>query len=118
MATYLVINEQHSLMAEQEELLKAYSGYKTILAPAEGWSREQIDVAVEEFEAGDTIIFASPIPYMIKRLASALVEVPDMSIMQDLKFNVKVFHNDKREKIELPNGKIINKVAQTGWEII
>ena len=31
---------------------------------------------------------------------------------------VLVFHNDKRQKRELPNGKIISVVAETGWQLV
>ena len=27
-------------------------------------------------------------------------------------------HNDRREKKELPNGKVIMAVAQTGWQLV
>jgi hypothetical protein len=36
-------------------------------------------------------------------------------------FNVpswQVFHNDRREKKELPNGKVIMTVAKEGWELV
>jgi len=31
---------------------------------------------------------------------------------------VHIFHNDNREKKELPNGKIIHTVAQKGWVLV
>jgi hypothetical protein len=52
------------------------------------------------------IVFASPIPALIKKAT--------------LEFGgwVKIFHNDHREKKELPNGRIIMVVAQEGWELV
>ena len=50
-------------------------------------------------------MFASPVPALIALAQRAGVEV-------------KVLHNDKREKKELPNGKIIMTVAQAGWVIV
>jgi len=54
--------------------------------------------------SGNTIVFVSPIPYMVKELAKDA--------------NVLVFHNDRREKKQLPNGKIIQVVAETGWQLV
>jgi hypothetical protein len=50
------------------------------------------------------VVFVSPIPAMIKRLVAT--KGAD---------EVLIFCNDKREKKELPNGKVIYVVAQDGW---
>jgi len=54
------------------------------------------------------VVFASPIPYLIKLLSRQL----NFTIDEGLKhaYNVLIFHNDKREKKELPNGKVIMTV--------
>lgn len=53
------------------------------------------------------VVFASPVPYLLKELACRFGDK-----------RVRVFHNDHREKVELPNGRVINKVASTGWQIV
>jgi uncharacterized protein (DUF111 family) len=47
------------------------------------------------------VIFVSPIPALMKLMR-----------------HWKVFHNDNREKKELPNGKIIMTVAKKGWVLV
>lgn len=55
---------------------------------------------------GSPVIFVSPIPYLIKFLAGSTGT------------DVYVFHNDNREKKELPDGRIIQTVAKTGWQLV
>ena len=33
-------------------------------------------------------------------------------------FTVSVFHNDNRVAKELPNGKIVHVIAETGWILV
>ena len=117
---YLIINEQHSLFEQQENILKNFDEIETIKVPAAGWTLEQLkNFEVDnKLQSRDTVIFASPIPFLIKELTSRLV-CPDMSGDNvGLKYNVLVFHNDKRDKLELPNGKIINRVSAEGWMLV
>ena len=117
---YLIINEQHSLFEQQENILKNFDEIETIKVPAAGWTLEQLkNFEVDnKLQSRDTVIFASPIPFLIKELTSQLV-CPDMSGDNiGLKYNVLVFHNDKRDKLELPNGKIINRVSAEGWMLV
>ena len=37
----LIINEQHSLFPEQEEILNKKGGFETIEVPADGWTLEE-----------------------------------------------------------------------------
>jgi hypothetical protein len=103
-----IINETHELMAEQRNILnKTFSTWETISVPSAGWTLEEMKQNVSEMKrSGNTIVFVSPIPFMLKELA------------KDANVNVLVFHNDNRKKKELPNGKIIQVVAETGWQLV
>ena len=118
MKNIVILNEQHTLMEEQKQLLNATFGeekWEIKKVPAEGWTKEQMD---EEFYKLDlcNVIFASPIPYLLKKLSynSGFI---GRDAMGDCPM-VYVFHNDNREKKELPNGKIIYTIAKTGWQLI
>jgi len=100
------MSEQHSILPEQQEILDAkYETVDRLLVSQDGWTTKEIE-AKSKFLAstGADVIFLSPIPYLIKLLA--------------VKANIFIFHNSNREKLELPNGKIISKVAKTGWELV
>ena len=122
MKTTLIINEQHTLLPDQARCLEG-TDYETLLVPANGWSRTEMDYIMENLDK--EVIFVSPIPYMIKALAfSAGVNVcsnscgPEYPYADDGDYKpmkVKVFCNNTREKKELPNGKIISVTAKTGW---
>lgn len=103
---YIFINEQHTLLPEQESLInESLDIVKIIKVPSEGWDSCQIVDKIEELnEEGVRFIFVSPIPLMIA-----------LSVKEDI--CVGIMHNDKREKKEI-NGKIISVVAKTGWELI
>ena len=145
----VIINEQHSLLPEQEKILSdkynyllprvevedgydnykyadAYEdvvcrGWELLEVPAEGWSITEMKEKVEEIyniakkEREMTIIFVSPVPFVLKELAeiSGGRENSDIDFMEIL-----VFHNDNRKKKELPNGKIISVVANKGWQLV
>jgi hypothetical protein len=104
---FVILNETHSLMAEQEALLNQHfpEGWQILPVPNAGWAaeeqREQLALLGEA-----EIVFASPLPLMLKLAA------------QRQHCGTYVFHNDRREKKELPNGKIIMVVAQTGWQLL
>jgi hypothetical protein len=108
-------------MEEQEKLLNKYQQPITIIhVPTSGW-----DLAVMQKIAGYLqeylwsrdrkleIVFASPIPYLVSTLSFIDGRVDSIEGQR-----VFVFHNDKRDKKELPNGKIIYTVAKEGWQIV
>jgi hypothetical protein len=103
----IIINEQHTLSENQVNVLNETFNpvnYRHILVkvPATGLNlKEQMEICntVE-----GKVVFVSPIPAMIKRLVAT--KGAD---------EVLIFCNDKREKKELPNGKVIYVVAQDGW---
>jgi len=121
----IIINEQHSLLEEQEQILnKTYTTWEKLLVPASGWTIEEIKEVAIKLEG--VVIFVSPIPVLIKWLSedseingynkcpAGYYNTSNMSMVE----SVKIFHNDKREKKELPNGRIISVTAETGWQLI
>jgi hypothetical protein len=122
------INEQHSLMDEQVELLdKEFDLWEVVSIPATGLTlAEQKDVVARmgqrigkidpETGIDVTIVFASPVPFMLKEFS--INSKHDGVFGLDYLYDVRVFHNDNREKKELPNGKIIFTVAKTGWQLV
>ena len=101
----VVLNEQHTLLPEQEKILNDFfDKWEIFSVPASGWTyKEMQEIAKEIGPKRDNIVFASPIPALMKLVA---------------KTKWWTFHNDNREKKELPNGKIIMTVAKTGWQLV
>lgn len=98
----VVMNEQHSLLPEQTALLP--DGYTIASVPATGWDLDTIRQKSQEW--GDRmVILVSPIPAL-------------MSIRAKDGKPFQVFHNDRREKRELPDGRIIHTVAKEGWQLV
>ena len=104
----VIINEQHSLKTSQIELLNAeFPGWQILPVSADGWNLRKIGQEAMVLAATNcTVIFASPIPAMIKE---CMVLMPH---------NTWLLHNDKRIKKELPGGKIISVVADDGWVLV
>src|SRR5690554_5729844 len=125
MKVKVIINEQHTLMEDQERILNEKFGtFELMKVPAEGWTlAEQIEIA-ESFEDSDTdhVVFASPVPALLAKAAAfsahaslayaantgRIIEYPA----------IWVLHNDRRDKKELPCGKVISVVAWEGWELV
>lgn len=108
------MNEQHKLLEEQKEQLdKTFEsvGWELRLIPSKGWAKEEMKEQIIETYDND-IVFVSPVPYML------LLMNEYRSVFGVLEKRVYLFHNDKREKKELPNGKVIYTVASTGWELV
>ena len=116
----VVMNESHSLLPEQEKILeREYEGFNILSVPAQGWNiDEMLDQInkLHEKACGEKldIVFVSPIPLMIRELTE-MAMCPNSGRRR---YRIKLFHNDRREKKELPGGKIIQVVAQTGWELV
>ena len=110
MKAIVIINEQHNLLPEQQQILdRVFSSYEELKVPSDGWELKTIkEKSLALTSTSEVVVFASPIPAMIKLLSS----------YQSDEFDVFVFHNDKREKKELPNGKIISVVANEGWQLV
>ena len=103
----IIINEQHTLSENQVNVLNETfnsESYNQVMVkvPATGLNlKEQLELCKT---VEGKVVFVSPIPAMIKRLVAT--KGAD---------EVLIFCNDKREKKELPNGKVIYVVAQDGW---
>src|SRR5690554_3567804 len=141
--TIVIMNEQHSLLPEQEKILNekfnflaprvevdseyakwehadpyedvVCSGWNVMSVPAGGWSKEEIDNNVRKLKKAENVVFVSPVPYMLK------IMTYNKGMGDELGYdypNIYLFHNDNREKKELPNGKVISVIAQTGWELV
>lgn len=110
MKSIVIINEQHTLLPEQKQILDAnYPNWEYYKVPNDGWKLKTIrEKSLALASTSEVVIFVSPIPAMIKFLSS----------YQSDEFSVFVFHNDKRQKKELPNGKIISVTAETGWQLV
>lgn len=107
MKTVVIINEQHSLLEEQEKILneRFSSGWELFKIPSEGLTIEQQKEIVENFlNMGEiTVIFCSPVPFLLKEIShfsgygkcgnEVGVGVRGYGIAE-----VLVFHNDNREK--------------------
>jgi len=103
----VVINEQHKLVKNQEDLLneKFGSNWKLFHIPMSGWDFEQLQ-GVLKLLTGDVVVFASPVPYLLKELSA---------IQPDDTF---IFYNDSRNQKNIANGKTVYSVAKSGWMIV
>lgn len=129
MKAVVVINEQHTLLDEQAELLRSkYNSIEFVKIPACGLTaNEQEKLAYEiHKQVGQgllwpknppDVVFVSPVPYLLKRLVQ-MAMVGGMDCTVDERYKVLIFHNDNREKKELSGGKVISIVSQTGWQLI
>ena len=110
----VIINKSHTLLPEQEFLLNNEfnaNNWERFNVPIDGLGKQKMKEICEDILNNDVcgIVFASPIPYMMKLLFEKTINT---------NIEIKVFHNDNRDKVELPNGRIIMKVSQTGWELL
>jgi len=105
----VVLNEQHQLMEDQIRILDerfTADGWEIYPVPSTGWTLKQMCVMAKEELYTREVVFASPIPALMKILNNWESD------------NWYVMHNDRREKKELPNGKIIMTISPEGWEIV
>lgn len=102
----VIINEEHSLMEEQQQLIQALGEIHRVNIPAQGCSLKDLkEIAAQLIQEGNPVVVVSPIPVLLGLLSAS--NVPTI-----------VTHNDHRQKKELPNGKILSVVAETGWELV
>lgn len=123
----VLINESHSLLEDQQRVLEErYEGYEILPIPASGWTLEEMDEKVKEISSMELeegklyldVIFVSPVPYMIRELTRKEIYMPTVEYAEQTHIFVHVFHNDRREKKELPGGKVIQVVAKEGWKLV
>lgn len=110
---YLLKNIQHSLLDDQVQVLRSMGfALDDIIIkniPANGMNLQEIDSLAKEMNAEAeeddiSIIFVTPLMALSFKLTPYVKEY--------------VFFNENREKKELPNGKIINVIAKTGWQLV
>jgi len=114
----VIINEQHSLLPTQEMLLKDKPVF-LIKIPASGVVLEdqfylaKTLVGILDRYPLTTLVFASSIPFLLREV---MIEVmlPDSANYT----RIRIFHNDRREKKELPDGKIIYTIPAEGWKLV
>lgn len=126
MKTLVVINETHSLLPEQEQILKQkFDSFDFLKVPSSGWTLEEMKEKINSIIENETdhVVFVSPIPYMIQKLSYQYAWY-EANTNYNASFpivkcpRIWVFHNDNRTKKELPNGKIISVIAETGWQLV
>lgn len=107
MKNLVVINETHVLMEEQISLLNDRFGkgnWERLELPAGGLKLDEIKSLVYGLPDNCEIVIASPVPAMLL-------------VLSQVKAKWSVFHNDNRDKIEIPDGRSIMTVSKTGWVI-
>ena len=122
--TLVVVNEDHTLLPEQREILQNRFGtsWKTVAVPRRGWTIKEQKKFAQSLK-GERVVFVSPIPFLLKRLAHSAacwawgheLSGPADSVYCE---ECLVFTNDHREAKELPDGRIIHVIAKTGWELV
>lgn len=127
MKTLVVINEQHKLLDAQKQILnEKFENLEFLKVPADGWTLEDIKEIENKLKISqgiESVVFVSPIPVLIAALSVGVgfdhgfAHNPNANHIGDTPM-VFIFHNDKREKIELPDGRIINKISDDGWQLI
>lgn len=118
----VILNEQHSLFPQQEELLnETCSEWSIKPVPKDGWTHAEQDAVKDELYAAlyghddVAVIFASP----VTKLYGAIKWWEGFEFGYGNVFGrVFAFSNEHREKKELPNGQIISVVSPTGWELV
>jgi hypothetical protein len=118
--TKVIMNEQHSLLPEQEALLNDKFGkaWEILPIPASGLKLAEMKELAKELSRVETV-FCSPIPALMILVAG---EHHYDACQCDggcfFKLPMWVFHNDRRVAKELPNGKVIHTVAKEGWQLV
>ena len=116
MRTIVVINEAHRILPEQEKILREKFGdYDLLRVPAKGWTRKEMDDLIPSL-MGNKVVCISPVPYLLGML-SAKVGF-ELGYSNSEPGEVYIFHNDHREKVELPDGRVIFKIPTEGWELV
>lgn len=118
----VVLNEQHKVSPQQEQLLNdrfGVNGWSKFPVPANGWNKKDMKEVFENFKRAThiTVVFVSPVPLLMSRWAWF---VGYLEGRYGYKPNQEMFlfHNDVREKKQLPDGRIISVFSPTGWELV
>lgn len=142
--TKVIINEQHAIMEEQDALIRRKLGnlelvdnpnmtpmvnnqgivgnYEVVKIPSEGLNRQEIEKLTEQLIQdaiirGDDIVVMSPIPLLLAKLTAEIAKY-NAEYEDAMTGGIYIMHNDRREKKELPDGRVLSVIASTGWELI
>ena len=116
MTAIIIINETHSLLPKQEELLRErFDDFELLRVPSRGWTRSEMEKVLKELY-GRNVVFVSPIPYMVASLSFYAGFARGKDFYGE-PGRVFIFHNDRRRKEEI-DGRIISKIDPKGWELI
>ena len=102
----VVINEQHSVLPEQQKLIDKWDMCEYTKIPADGLDKFEQQKLAQRLSLCEHVLFISPVPYLMSLTCVTA------------RGHVWIMHNDKREKKELPGGKVISIVAKEGWEAL
>ena len=100
----VVINEQHTILPDQQRLLDEFDEVTIQKIPYDGLNADQQETLSARLCLRPNVIFISPVPYLM------------CLVVANARGGVWVMHNDLREKKELPNGKVISVTAKEGWQ--
>lgn len=144
----VLINEQHSLMPAQEEILKEKFGqWEFVKVPATGWTIDEMknvaqDLYLALVEAkpafpgaknnkmkavmtsntgkhNTAIVFVSPIPYLLKELARLSVTgVPNSDVGETYEQFEIYVFHRDRREKTESNGVITTTVSNDGWQLV
>lgn len=111
-AVYVFINKLHDLYPEQKWLLRErFGNYAIYPLDVKDQTVKVMDKIVQKMaEKQATVIFATPVPYLIKKCA--LLEGRNGPI------KTLVFQNTNRTPFRAYDGKIVTIARESGWEII
>ena len=104
----VIINEQHKLLPDQSRALDEALGagaWTVQTVPAAGLTLAEIDAMARAIPCGVGLVMASPIPAL-------------MVLAAWWGRKVRCLHNDKRDKVETPDGRITMRVAADGWVVV
>ena len=109
MKTLIVLNEQHTLLPDQQRVLneELRGEWELYPVPAEGWTLAEMREKVMGDLFSAPVIFVSPVPALILWLGAARGGCDTF-----------VMHNDRRVAKELPGGRVIHTVAPEGWVLV
>ena len=131
MSKVIVIkSEQHGLFPEQEAILSwNFSKVEYVNVLQDGWTLEEQKEFLYDGKFGpggeffdSSLCFASPIPALLGMAAAEAVRYRLLGPSHIGLRGVLVFHNDRRETKEVPDGKggvrLIKTVSPTGWILV
>lgn len=144
----VLINEQHSLMPAQEEILKEKFGqWEFVKVPATGWTIDEMknvaqDLYLALVEAkpdfpeaknnkmkavmtsntgkhNTAIVFVSPIPYLLKELTRLSVTgIPNSDVGETYEQFEIYVFHRDRREKTESNGVITTTVSNDGWQLV